>query len=32
MSCRNYNIELDISTGMAELERHLVLDADHFVD
>ncbi len=32
MSCRRHGIELDISTGMAELEKHLVVDVDHFVD
>ncbi len=32
MSCRQQNVELDVSSGMAELERNLVVDSEHFVD
>ena len=32
MSCRQHGVDLDVSLGMAELERNLVIDPENLVD
>ena len=32
MSCRQQGVDLDVSQGMAELERNLVIDPENIVD
>ena len=32
MSCRQQGVDLDVSLGMAELERNLVIDPENIVD
>ena len=32
MSCRKQGVDLDVSLGMAELERNLVIDPENIVD
>jgi aspartate aminotransferase-like enzyme len=32
MSCRQQGVDLDVSMGMAELERNLVIDPENLVD
>jgi aspartate aminotransferase-like enzyme len=32
MSCRQQGVDLDVSLGMAELERNLVIDPENLVD
>ncbi len=32
MSCRQQGVDLDVSQGMAELERNLVIDPENLVD
>ena len=32
MSCRQQGVDLDVSMGMAELERNLVIDPENIVD
>jgi aspartate aminotransferase-like enzyme len=32
MSCRQHGVDLDVSLGMAELERNLVIDPENILD